>query len=423
MKNIFAFLAILAITVSCGGNEDYYNIEGYAQGGTYRITLRSDLKKCKELQEGVERILADIDNSISGYNPSSALSMFNGNFNGNNEGPCHASDGGVAGSGMSGSEVSGSGMSGSVMSGSESPGRNPILTDIFALSKKIYRECGGYFDVSSGALFDAWGFGFKEGTFPDMADIDSIMDFTGMDKIIFRDGRLVKTDPRVTLNFNAIAQGYTCDIIAGYLAGEGITDMLVNVGGEIFCRGVNPSGKEWTIGIDAPIDGNMVAGEKLQTVIEIPVSENGTGVVTSGNYRKFYIKDGKKYSHTVNPKTGLPVEHNLLSATVISDNASAEAILALADGTEVTDSTGMADGTGITNGTGMADGTGKATDTGIGKCTALADALATYMMVVGVEESIAYVQNHPGIEAVLIYEEDGAIKTWMSEGVIVSGEK
>lgn len=402
MKNIFAFLAILAITVSCGENEDYYNIEGYAQGGTYRITLRSDLKKCKELQEGVERILADIDNSISGYNPSSALSMFNGNFNGNNEGPCHASDGGVAGSGMSGSEV---------------PGRNPILTDIFALSERIYRECGGYFDVSSGALFDAWGFGFKEGTFPDMADIDSIMDFTGMDKIIFRDGRLVKTDPRVTLNFNAIAQGYTCDIIAGYLAGEGITDMLVNVGGEIFCRGVNPSGKEWTIGIDAPIDGNMVAGEKLQTVIEIPVSENGTGVVTSGNYRKFYIKDGKKYSHTVNPKTGLPVEHNLLSATVISDNASAEAILALADGP------GITDGTEVTDSTGMADGTGKATDAGIGKCTALADALATYMMVVGVEESIAYVQNHPGIEAVLIYEEDGAIKTWMSEGVIVSGEK
>lgn len=402
MKNIFAFLTILAITVSCGGNEDYYNIEGYAQGGTYRITLRSNLKKCKELQEGVERILADIDNSISGYNPSSALSMFNGNFNGNNEGPCHASDSGVAGSGMSGSEV---------------PGRNPILTDIFALSERIYRECGGYFDVSSGALFDAWGFGFKEGTFPDMADIDSIMDFTGMDKIIFRDGRLVKTDPRVTLNFNAIAQGYTCDIIAGYLAGEGITDMLVNVGGEIFCRGVNPSGKEWTIGIDAPIDGNMVAGEKLQTVIEIPVSENGTGVVTSGNYRKFYIKDGKKYSHTVNPKTGLPVEHNLLSATVISDNASAEAILALADGP------GITDGTEVTDSTGMADGTGKATDAGIGKCTALADALATYMMVVGVEESIAYVQNHPGIEAVLIYEEDGAIKTWMSEGVIVSGEK
>lgn len=407
MKNIFAFLAILAITVSCGGNEDYYNIEGYAQGGTYRITLRSDLKKCKELQEGVERILADIDNSISGYNPSSALSMFNGNFNGNNEGPCQAPD----------SEVSGSEAPGNGMSDSEVPGRNPILTDIFALSERIYRECGGYFDVSSGALFDAWGFGFKEGTFPDMADIDSIMDFTGMDKIIFRDGRLVKTDPRVTLNFNAIAQGYTCDIIAGYLAGEGITDMLVNVGGEIFCRGVNPSGKEWTIGIDAPIDGNMVAGEKLQTVIEIPVSENGTGVVTSGNYRKFYIKDGKKYSHTVNPKTGLPVEHNLLSATVISDNASAEAILALADGP------GITDGTEVTDSTGMADGTGKATDAGIGKCTALADALATYMMVVGVEESIAYVQNHPGIEAVLIYEENGAIKTWMSEGVIVSGEK
>lgn len=328
-RNIF--LSIMAAAVlSCGKGTGYYNIEGYAQGGTYRITLETGFRECAELQKGIERILADIDNSISGYNDSSSLSKFNNNLCEN------CSD--------------------------------PILLDIFAISERMYEECDGYFDISAGALFDAWGFGFKEGSFPGSSAIDSIKNFTGMDKITLRNGTLHKSDPRVTLNFNAIAQGYTCDLIARYLSSEGIENMLINVGGEIFGKGVNPAGNNWTIGIDAPIDGNMEAGAEIQATVELPPLP--TGIVTSGNYRKFYIRDEKKYAHTINPKTGRPVEHNLLSATVICRDATT------------------------------------------------ADALATYMMAAGLDESIRYVESHQDIEAVLIYEEDGKMKTWMSQGVI-----
>lgn len=345
--------AITVFTTASCGSDDYYNIEGYAQGGTYRITLEAGLEECRSLQKEVEKILSDIDNSISGYNPASALSAFNGNV-----GEYGLQDGGLPESTPTAYSL-----------GDKTAGR--IFEDVLRISIDMHEETDGYFDVSAGALFDAWGFGFKEGIFPDSTAIDSIKRFTGMDKIIFDNGRIVKTDPRVRLNFNAVAQGYTCDTIAGYLTGKGISNMLINVGGEIFCKGLNPHGKNWTIGIDAPVDGNMESGADIQTVIEIPCGENGKGVVTSGNYRKYYIRDGKKYAHTVNPKTGYPVEHNLLSATVIADNA------------------------------------------------ATADALATYMMVVGLEESIKYVETHFSIEAVLIYEQDGQMKTWMSPGVNV----
>lgn len=333
-RNIF--LSIMAAAVlSCGKGTGYYNIEGYAQGGTYRITLETGFRECAELQRGIERILADIDNSISGYNDSSSLSKFNNNL-------CESCS-------------------------------DTILLDIFAISARMHEECHGYFDISAGALFDAWGFGFKDGSLPDSRAIDSIRNFTGMDKITCNNGKLYKSDPRVTLNFNAIAQGYTCDMIGRYLSSEGIDNMLINVGGEIFGKGVNPSGQNWTIGIDAPIDGNMEPGTEIQTILELPSA--ATGIVTSGNYRKFYIRDGKKYAHTINPKTGYPVNHNLLSATVICGDA------------------------------------------------ATADALATYMMVIGLDESIGYVERHQGVEAVLIYEEDGKIKTWMSDGVITRREK
>lgn len=333
----FAIAVLSAMMVSCNGT-DYYTMEGYAQGGTYSITLRTDFKRCTQLQKGIEAILRDIDNSISGYNDSSSLSKFNDNSSES----CH----------------------------------DTLLVGLFRLSLKMYDECEGYFDVSSGALFDAWGFGFKEGCFPDSLAVDSLKSATGMDKIIFKDGALYKSDPRVTLNFNAIAQGYTCDMIAGYLSSQGIRDMLINVGGEIFCKGVNPSGGNWSIGIDAPVDGNMEAGADILTAIEIPDDAGtGSGIVTSGNYRKYYIRDGRKYAHTINPKTGYPVNHNLLSATVICDKA------------------------------------------------AIADALATYMMAAGLEKSMEYMEGHPEIEAVLIYEEDGKMKTWMSDGVIVKNIK
>jgi thiamine biosynthesis lipoprotein len=170
------------------------------------------------------------------------------------------------------------------------------------------------------------------------------------------------------LNYNAVAQGYSCDLVAKYLYSVGVKDMLVNIG-EIFCDGKNPSGQPWTVGIDRPVDGNNELGAQLQGVFKVP--EGPHGVVTSGNYRKFYIKDGKKYAHTIDPRTGYPVSHSLLSATVIAPDAM------------------------------------------------LADAYATYCMVVGLEESKALFAGRTDMEACLVYDEDGVFKTWCTPGFIL----
>ena len=162
---------------------------------------------------------------------------------------------------------------------------------------------------------------------------------------------MARCQNREVLNFNAIAQGYSCDLVASYLHSIGVKDMLVDIG-EIYCEGLNPEGKGWSIGIDTPEDGNDTPGAKLAGIWK---SDGGAyGVVTSGNYRKYYIHDGKKYAHTIDPRTGRPVEHNLLSATVVAASA-----------TE-------------------------------------ADALATYFMVIGMEEARRFVEEHDGIEACLI---------------------
>ena len=147
--------------------------------------------------------------------------------------------------------------------------------------------------------------------------------------------------------------------------------MLVDVGGEMYGQGVNPSGKNWTIGIDSPVDGNYEPGASIQDVYKLPVAP--CGIVTSGNYRKFYVKDGRKYAHTIDPRTGLPVAHNLLSATVISSDPSS---------------------------------TRNSTD---------ADAFATYCMVVGLEQAQKFILSNPHLEAILIYDENGQMKTWRSD--------
>ena len=168
------------------------------------------------------------------------------------------------------------------------------------------------------------------------------------------------------LNFNAIAQGYTCDKIAEYLHSLGVRDMLVNIG-EIYCEGLNPSGKPWTIGVDRPVDGNMeLGGQGL--VGKWQGDGSGCGVVTSGNYRKFYVKDGRKYSHTVDPRTGYPVTHNLLSATIVAPDAT------------------------------------------------LADAYATYCMVIGLDEAKRFIESMDELEGYLVYADGESMAEWASSG-------
>ena len=311
MKISQLFLSIFAAGCLFAGCQrgGYAVFSGYAQGGTY--TVKADLTGVtvpeEEIAAHIDAILDSIDFSLSGYNKSSLLSRFN-----------------------AGEEIV--------------PDR--FFSEIRTLSDKYRAETGGAFDVASAPLFDIWGFGFTSDSLPDPARVQAALLACKEEKV---------------LNFNAIAQGYTCDVVADYLHSLGVHAMLVDIG-EIFCEGLNPSGKGWTIGVDNPVDGNDTPGQDLRGVWQ---SDGGAcGIVTSGNYRKFYVKDGKKYAHTIDPRTGYPVEHGLLSATVVAPTA------------------------------------------------AEADALATACMVLGPEAAKELIRSRPELEGYLIMDTG----TWTSDG-------
>ena len=332
IKGIFrsislCFAALLAV-VSCGRKADYQELTGYAQGGTYSVKFNhSGLKTgISEIRRSVDSILKLVDTTLSGYNKGSQLSRFNAG------GPVVP---------------------------------NEMFKEIFTISKRLYDETGGALDMASGPLYDAWGFGFTNDSLPSAAIVDSLKAVCGMDKF---DVNMSPLTPGICpkLNFNAIAQGYTCDKIAEYLHSLGVRDMLVNIG-EIYCEGLNPSGKPWTIGVDRPVDGNMeLGGQGL--VGKWQGDGSGRGVVTSGNYRKFYVKDGRKYSHTVDPRTGYPVTHNLLSATIVTPDAT------------------------------------------------LADAYATYCMVIGLDEAKRFIESMDELEGYLVYADGESMAEWASSG-------
>ena len=332
MRRRFTLLIILLMiaSVSCTDRR-YYQVSGYAQGGTYSVKYRGASARPEKVQALTDSLLREIDFTLSGYNKNSLLSRLN-----------------------RGDTV--------VLS--------PMFAEIYRLSYEMWLLSGGAFDVSCGPLFDIWGFGFTSGSMPSDSDIARVLASCGMSRLVTPDvvdslvaagvsitsldllvtplqpqgtversslspqgtvgstslnpqGTVERTPQppcvsdvpsSIILNFNAIAQGYSCDLVYGMLRGLGVTDMLVDIG-EIRCCGLNPLGKGWSIGIDNPVDGNDKPGEDIRKVW---TSDGGDrGVVTSGNYRKFYVRDGRKYSHTIDPRTGRPVEHNLLSATVI----------------------------------------------------------------------------------------------------------
>lgn len=332
MRKTLLILSIFILLFgACTHSKDYHFIEGMAQGGTYHITYSSKSASGRQIKYSVnsvkhiaDSILIEIDNTLSGYNPYSLLTKINSNV---------------------------------------SDSCNSVFSDIFDLSYKLYQATNGLFDPASAPLFDIWGFGFKNDETVSDEKIDSILNFTGMDKISISKGRVIKKDSRVKINFNAIAQGYSCDLISDALKEIGITDFLVEVGMEIYCSGVNPNGKPWQIGIDRPEDGNMEAGADIADVVQV----TDAGIVTSGNYRKFYIKDGKKYSHTIDPIAGRPVQHNLLSATIIASNA------------------------------------------------AIADAYATYCMVIGLEKSIEFLESREDLKGYLIYANGEKMDVYYTE--------
>lgn len=325
-SSLILILLLMTILSSCE-REKYVKMSGFAQGGTWSVTAAMPAGcKAKSLQMAIDDTLKAIDRSLSGYNKGSILSRTNRN---------------------------------------EDPLLDSLFIELFNRSKEIWELTEGAFDPSAAPLFDVWGFGFEEEA--DRRDsIAEVLPLVGMDHFsISSQKHLIKDNPRCKLNFNAIAQGYSCDVIASLLERNGCHAYLIEVGGEIVCKGASPRGGEWNIWIEKPIDGNQEQGVYKQDILSI----SDCGVVTSGNYRKFYIENGQKYSHTIDPVTGFPVRHTLLSATVTA-----------------------------------ADG-------------ATADAYATWFMVIGLERAKEVISSLPGVEGYLVYAEGEEMKSWSSGGL------
>lgn len=343
---LFSCFFVFAL-FSCSQRSQYITLTGFAQGGTYTVKFNMDGVDVspEDIRDSVDALLTDIDNSLSGYNRKSLLSRFNA-------GETIVPDG--------------------------------LFKEIYAVAADVYDRTDGAVDAASAPLFDIWGFGFANDSLPSDGAVIALMQSCGMKRLkrdidgaLSDDGSLspaallMELGELPKLNYNAIAQGYSCDVVARYLYSIGVKDMLVDIG-EIFCDGVNPSGQPWTLGIDRPVDGNNQPGAQIQGIFRAPKGPHG--IVTSGNYRKFYIRDGKKYAHTVDPRTGYPVEHTLLSATVVAPDAT------------------------------------------------LADAYATYCMVIGLEASRDFISSDPDLEACLIYDDGGVFRTWCSDRFILESQ-
>ena len=297
-------------------NPEYRSAQGLVFGTRYNITyLYND-----DLKPDIEKTLARVDNALSMFNPESTISRVN------NYEVVLVSD--------------------------------PLFLKVFHRAMEISEWTNGAFDITVAPAVNAWGFGFKHAENIKQSTIDSLMEITGYWKIHELNGMIEKDDPRIMLDCSAIAKGFGSDMVADMLRSKGIDDFMVEIGGEIVVSGHNPKGKLWNIGISKPVDDSLSVNNELQTVI--PVTD--IAMATSGNYRNFYVKDGRKYAHTIDPHTCMPVSHSLLSATVFASDC------------------------------------------------ATADALATSMMVMGLDSAQALCARHPEIRAYFIYEApDGTI--------------
>lgn len=232
--------------------------------------------------------------------------------------------------------------------------------EIFKLSKRIWKSTDGAFDITVGPLVNAWGFGFKNKISVNQNVVDSLLNLVNFNGIYLKNNKIIKDNPDIQIDYNAIAQGYSVDLAGGFLQSRGINNYLIDIGGEVLAKGTKNSGNKWMVGIEKPSEE-----ANSERVIKATIGLTDKAIATSGNYRKFYEEDGIRYSHTIDPKTGYPARHRLLSATVMCDSAS------------------------------------------------IADGYATALMVMGLEKSIDFLSNNPELDAYLIYSsEDGTYKTW-----------
>jgi len=272
-KFIFVITSVL-IFYSCNSDKEIYQED---RGEIFHTTYSIKYKYSRSLKTEIEAELVKFDDSLNPFKPTSVISKVNNN---------------------------------------EEVVLDTFFTNVFNRAKEISEISDGLFDVTLSPLINAWGFGFKnmDNITPEI--IDSLKQIVGYDKIYIKNDKIIKHDSRIQINTSAIAKGYSADVIANLLTSYGIDHYMVEIGGEVNAKGVNAKGECWHIGIDKPVDERIPNQREFQTIIELC----GKSIATSGNYRNFYIKNGKKYAHTINPQTGYPSENNILSATVIADN-------------------------------------------------------------------------------------------------------
>ena len=292
-------------------NTPYQKDTGFIFGTIYHITYQSDTN----YQQEIETELKKVDQSLSPFNKTSVITQVN-----------------------QGKDIE----------------VDEMFTEVFRMAESISKETNGAFDITVAPMVNRWGFGFKQGVPPTKAKIDSIKTLVGYEKVALEKGRIIKQNPKIMLDCSAIAKGYGSDIVARFLKKKGISNFMVEIGGEIVVNGVSEKQVPWHIGINKPTDDSTNTSQEIQDVLDI----TDIAMATRGNYRNFYYKNGKKYAHTIDPKTGYPVQHNILSSTVVAKNC------------------------------------------------ATADAYAKAFMVLGLDSAVAICNAHPEIDAYFIYSDD-----------------
>ena len=291
-------------------NMPYQKYSDFVFGTTFTVTYQCD----SDMNKGIKAELVKVDYSLSPFNEQSIITAINNN---------------------------------------QDVKPDQMFMDVFQLAMDVSRDTNGAFDITVAPLVNAWGFGFK----------DSLRQIIGYQKVSVENGKIRKQDPRMMLDCSAIAKGYGTDVVARFLRSRGVKNYMVEVGGEIVTSGVNPERLPWRVGVIKPNDDSLNVSHEVQTVLNV----TDIAMATSGNYRRFYYKDGKKFAHTIDPKTGYPVQHNILSATVLA------------------------------------------------KTCAQADAYATSFMVMGLDEAKKVLERHPDLMAYFIYDDgQGKNAVWFS---------
>lgn len=301
-------------------NMPYQKYSDFVFGTTFTVSYQCD----SDMNQSIKAELMKVDASLSPFNKASIITAINNN---------------------------------------EDVTPDKMFMDVFQLAMDVSRETNGAFDITVAPLVNAWGFGFKSGEKPTARQVDSLRQIIGYQKVSLVDGKIRKQDPRMMLDCSAIAKGYGTDVVANFLRSRGVKNFMVEIGGEIVTCGVNPSRVPWKVGVIKPTDDSLNVSHEVQTVLNV----TDIAMATSGNYRRFYYKDGKKFAHTIDPATGYPVQHNILSATVLA------------------------------------------------KTCATADAYATSFMVLGLDGARKVLERHPELMAYFIYDDgQGNNAVWFS---------